>query len=121
MIHFANFDQEGIKEFDAPSVVSKLSRKKIGTPFGNKWIAPYLAGWGATCYHENEGDMTTCKKTFQDRSMSNEEICTRIKMWYLMGESIDQNAMDARTQHRQMNDHETSPLLDPELIEQCAG
>ena len=84
-------------------------------------IAQCPAGWGATCYHENEGDKTTCKKIFQDRSMSNEEICTRIKMWCLMGESIDQNAMDARTQHRQMNDHKTSPLWDPELIEQCAG
>ena len=32
--HVANFDQQRIKEFDAPSVVSKLSRKKIGTPLG---------------------------------------------------------------------------------------
>ena len=44
-----------------------------------------------------------------------------MKMWCLMGESIDPNATDARTQHKAMNDFKTDPLWDTELIEQCAA
>ena len=100
---------------------SGLTRQRRGTPFGSKWMmASYKAGWGATCYHKNASDDTQCKKNFTNQFMSSKEIRTRMMMWCLMGETIDKNAEDARTQHLEMNDFKTCPLWDEELIETLA-
>ena len=85
-------------------------------------IAPLKRhGWGATCgKHKNVGDgpRACCKKSISVGTMSNDECCLRMKMWLLLGSTVDASDPEARGAHRKINIKDI-PLWTSEEIENC--
>ena len=103
---------------------AKHSRQYRWGPF---WLARLhpkgrpQRGCGATCkQHLNEGDgpRIVCKSSMNRAKMSNREAEARMKMWLLIGQTIDPNDPDARQQHMDMGkDLHLFELWDEALLE----